>query len=52
MKFKMSREDEEIDDAVVEETGEDSSGSGKFDKVISDPPTSYWREPSRISRTV
>ena len=37
----MSREDEEIDDAVVEETGEDSSGSGKFDKVISDGTKKY-----------
>ena len=36
----MSREDEEIDEPVLEETG-DPSGSGKFDKVISDGTKKY-----------
>ena len=37
----MSREDEEIEDAAVEESGEDSPVSGKFDKVISDGTKKY-----------
>ena len=36
----MSREDEEIDEPVLEETG-NPSGSGKFDKVISDGTKKY-----------
>ncbi|HIZ86736.1 MAG TPA: DNA gyrase/topoisomerase IV subunit A [Candidatus Coprenecus pullistercoris] len=37
----MSREDEDIDDVVAEDTGDGSTSSGQFDKVISDGTKKY-----------